>query len=99
MSHLIKRDSLCVHRSGNLLPINLVRFYAMRHMLICFAGQGTTFAAMDAMLLADVFKGELSPEDWNQRVVEESLKEQKRAVEFASGFLGESPTGWSKFSD
>ena len=50
-------------------------------------GQGTTFAAMDAMLLADVFKSELSPEEWNRRVVEESLKEQKRAVEFA----GESP--------
>jgi 2-polyprenyl-6-methoxyphenol hydroxylase-like FAD-dependent oxidoreductase len=50
-------------------------------------GQGTNFAAMDAMLLAQVFAGEMSPEDWNGRVVGASQKEQARAVEFASGFL------------
>ena len=50
-------------------------------------GQGTNFAAMDAMLLAQVFAGEISPEEWNAQVVDASQKEQKRAVEFASGFL------------
>lgn len=50
-------------------------------------GQGTNFAAMDAMLLAQVFSGELSPQDWNSKVVEESRKEQVRAVEFASARL------------
>lgn len=54
------------------------------------SGQGTNFAAMDAMLLARVFKGELSPEDWEARVVEASRREQAWAIKFASGWL----CGW-----
>jgi 2-polyprenyl-6-methoxyphenol hydroxylase-like FAD-dependent oxidoreductase len=50
-------------------------------------GQGTNFAAMDAMLLAQVFAGEMRAEEWNEQVVDASLKEQARAVEFASGLL------------
>ena len=51
-------------------------------------GQGTNMAAMDAMLLADVFAGQMTAEEWNRQVVETSAKEQVRAVEFAGRFLG-----------
>ena len=47
-------------------------------------GQGTNFAAMDAMLLANVFSGEMSPQEWETRVLEASRREQVRAVAFAS---------------
>lgn len=50
-------------------------------------GQGTNFAAMEAMMLAQVFAGEMGPGEWNRRVVEASLKEQARAVSFASSCL------------
>ena len=33
MSYLIKRDTLCVHMLRDLLPISLVGFYEMRHLL------------------------------------------------------------------
>ena len=52
-----------------------------------YTGQGTNFAAMDAMLLSQVFAGEMTVEEWERQVLEASGKEKVRAVEFASRWL------------
>ena len=49
--------------------------------------QGTNFAAMGAMTLSQVFKGEMSPEQWETRMLEAVEREKARAVAFASGWL------------
>ncbi|KAK3725387.1 hypothetical protein LTR37_000357 [Vermiconidia calcicola] len=52
-------------------------------------GQGTNLAALDAMLLADVVKGDLSAEEWEKRVLEVSQEESAKAKGFAKQWLGE----------
>ena len=56
-------------------------------------GQGTNLAALDAMMLGDVVKGDLSAEAWERRVLEVSGQESAKAKGFAKGWLGEA--GWA----
>ena len=50
-------------------------------------GQGTNLAAMDAMLLSDMIAGKLTPQEWEEQVLELSERERFRAIAFASKWL------------